>query len=193
MTIQHSAIQDPQIHEPKGVATATSGDVYQADGAGSGDWVSKTAWYTWKDGQYTSSAKRSITSTTRTKVTINGSALTDGNGTSGSSFWNTSTNKIVSEDEDYVYEIRFDFKAHSATASAYVDVEFDVGGTSNTILTYTHILTKTAATNFVVVNSPFFVDADFNTNGCEIYVTPSANTDFWDFGIFITRVHRGIS
>ena len=38
MVTQHSAITDPNIHEPKGVAEADSGMVYVADGAGSGDW-----------------------------------------------------------------------------------------------------------------------------------------------------------
>lgn len=37
--VQHSAITDPNIHEPKGVATAVSGSVYLADGSGSGSWV----------------------------------------------------------------------------------------------------------------------------------------------------------
>lgn len=38
MAVQHSAITDPDIHEPKGVAAASLGQVYVADGAGSGDW-----------------------------------------------------------------------------------------------------------------------------------------------------------
>lgn len=36
--ISHSAITDPNIHEPKGVATATAGKVYTANGSGSGTW-----------------------------------------------------------------------------------------------------------------------------------------------------------
>lgn len=36
--VQHSAIADPDIHEPKGVAAAASGEVYVANGAGSGAW-----------------------------------------------------------------------------------------------------------------------------------------------------------
>ena len=35
----HSAITDPDIHEPKGVSTAASGRVYMSDGAGSGTWL----------------------------------------------------------------------------------------------------------------------------------------------------------
>ena len=36
--VQHSAITDPNIHEPKGVAAATAGKVYVANGTGSGAW-----------------------------------------------------------------------------------------------------------------------------------------------------------
>ena len=38
MAVQHSEITDPNIHEPKGASTAALGQVYAADGAGSGDW-----------------------------------------------------------------------------------------------------------------------------------------------------------
>jgi len=40
--IQHNALTDPKIHEPKGVATALANSVYVADGAGSGDWTEIT-------------------------------------------------------------------------------------------------------------------------------------------------------
>ena len=36
--VNHSALSDPYLHEPKGVATASSGDVYVANGSGSGTW-----------------------------------------------------------------------------------------------------------------------------------------------------------
>lgn len=36
--IQHSAITDPNIHEPKGITTALNGQMYVADGGGSGNW-----------------------------------------------------------------------------------------------------------------------------------------------------------
>lgn len=36
--VEHNAITDPNIHEPKGVSSASSGTVYVADGAGSGTW-----------------------------------------------------------------------------------------------------------------------------------------------------------
>lgn len=37
-TVQHKTLTDPDLHEPKGVSSATNGQVYVADGAGSGAW-----------------------------------------------------------------------------------------------------------------------------------------------------------
>lgn len=36
--VQHNALTDPNIHEPKGISTATEGKVYVANGSGSGTW-----------------------------------------------------------------------------------------------------------------------------------------------------------
>lgn len=38
MAVEHSTLTDPNIHEPKGVSTASVGFVYKADGSGSGKW-----------------------------------------------------------------------------------------------------------------------------------------------------------
>lgn len=38
MPIEHNVITDPEIHEPKGASTASSGQVYVSNGAGSGSW-----------------------------------------------------------------------------------------------------------------------------------------------------------
>lgn len=38
MAIEHKDIPDAQLHEPKGAVSASSGEVYVSDGAGSGSW-----------------------------------------------------------------------------------------------------------------------------------------------------------
>jgi hypothetical protein len=37
--VNHSTLTDPYLHEPKGVASASSGDVYISNGSGSGVWT----------------------------------------------------------------------------------------------------------------------------------------------------------
>ena len=44
--VNHSTLTDPYLHEPKGVAAASSGDVYLANGAGSGAWTSRQSMLT---------------------------------------------------------------------------------------------------------------------------------------------------
>ena len=41
MTVEHVDITDPYVHEPKGAAAANSGEIYVANGAGSGAWTNK--------------------------------------------------------------------------------------------------------------------------------------------------------
>lgn len=38
-TVSHATLTGVQLHEPKGVAAATAGTVYVANGAGSGSWI----------------------------------------------------------------------------------------------------------------------------------------------------------
>lgn len=47
----HSALTDPNIHEPKGASTAASGQVYQANGSGSGTWTARLPAQSGKAGQ----------------------------------------------------------------------------------------------------------------------------------------------
>lgn len=37
--VNHSTLTDPYLHEPKGIASASAGKVYIANGAGSGSWT----------------------------------------------------------------------------------------------------------------------------------------------------------
>lgn len=46
--VEHVAISDPEIHEPKNISTATTNEVYVADGAGSGSWVSLNPYAGWR-------------------------------------------------------------------------------------------------------------------------------------------------
>ena len=43
MAIAHADLTGDQLHEPKGIETATDGDVYVADGLGSGAWENPSA------------------------------------------------------------------------------------------------------------------------------------------------------
>ena len=58
---EHSALTGASLHEPKGVATAASGEVYIADGSGSGAWTALNT-------DYSTSVHNTQTGTTYTLV-----------------------------------------------------------------------------------------------------------------------------
>jgi hypothetical protein len=48
----HSSLTDPNIHEPKGASTAADGEVYVADGVGSGAWTARLPTQTGNSGKF---------------------------------------------------------------------------------------------------------------------------------------------
>lgn len=214
MAIEHKNIAEANLHEPKGVSVASVGQVYVADGAGTGNWVKpepkgadaasagqvyvadgagsgsfahKTGFQYVTDNVYTSGAKRAIATGVRTKITIN--KATDVN--ENLSIWNSTTNKLETEGLNYCYHIRLAFKASTAATSPYIDMEYDIGGGVGVILSKTETLVKGGGTtNKIVHSSEVFTGSTFVTNGMEIYITPSGNVDFWDFELFLVRSHR---
>lgn len=78
----HSGLTDPNIHEPKGASTADDGQVYVADGAGSGAWEDKLPSMSGKSGyQLTNNGTSESWSsnsvvTCRGKVTVSGTTPT---------------------------------------------------------------------------------------------------------------------
>lgn len=117
MSIQHAAITDPDIHEPKGASTANSGEVYVADGAGSGVWTpsSRFAELYISAGSgtqaLTSTAARLDPSTNWVAGVTNGVTqnATDGTltivtaGTYAMSFWITLTTDSVASGTTYTF------------------------------------------------------------------------------------------
>jgi hypothetical protein len=117
--IQHSAITDPNIHEPKGITTASNRQVYKAHGSGSGGWARLTeadldfssasnnlfGWNDIHDSLYTSGSPRAISSGSRTQLTNNAlDASTDV--TRLGAIWSTVNNNFLINDLNALYIIR---------------------------------------------------------------------------------------
>lgn len=73
--IQHSAIPDGQRHEPKGISTAASGQVYVANGTGSGAWASPKSIVEFTP--VITAASVAATSTSEQTFTVTGVLATD--------------------------------------------------------------------------------------------------------------------
>ena len=118
--IEHVNITDPNIHEPKGITTATNKEVYVANGSGSGSW--RTVFTQgFEDYENTGSAI-SLTSGAWTDLTNNGlgsNTLTTYRLPGYSAIWNTTTHE-------------FDWDGAGLVIGDTVDIRFDVTFNINT-------------------------------------------------------------
>ena len=211
--VQHVSIQSVNCHEPKHITTATTGDsgkVITASGSTNGESEFRvltiddidtsgtpspfTYWAYYADNQYTEASPRAITSATRAKITINGSgsATDTSNLPVGVDLWDTVNNIVTPEAEQDALMVRLTYKCSTAGTNAYVTHDLDIGGALGVILEENRrIFKESEATNRMVISWPVFCGSTFFANGGELYVTPSADIEAWDFAVSITRMHKG--
>lgn len=127
MPVSHKDITDPNIHEPKGVATATVGQVYVADGAGSGGWFTPV-FFGWED-YNDSGSPQSLTQNVAHYLTND---ATGGNTNityklpSSQGIWNPTLNQFEFNEGGLVIGDVLDIR---------VDVEFTTAGINHTLVT----------------------------------------------------------
>lgn len=136
MATEHSTLTGSNLHEPKGVASATSGQVYVANGSGSGAWTSRVQTGFWDYNDVT---------TTGTPITITGGAgfvalTNDGAGAftnktyalaGMTDIYNTSTNKFDWDNGTGLslgdtVELRVDVDIIVASVNTEVDIALEL-------------------------------------------------------------------
>lgn len=194
MTIEHNAITDPNIHEPKGIAAAIANKVYVSDGAGSGDWTvlnnNEMGWYDYNDLATQSTAIPLTTAGTAYALTNDG----DGPYTTTTykllgvdNIWNVSTNRFdlsglfIGD----VIDIRVDITAITTTANTALDIDIVLAeGHANefSIPILTTDNKKTSGTYRIIRSVPFYIGSQpvidnpgkitttADTTGCTIKV-----------------------
>lgn len=214
MAIDHKDFNNPaRVHESKqilGAITTDAGKVITPSAVSNGvgvlrrlllsdvDTTVQTPWTGWEhiaDATYTSGSPRAILASARTQITIDGAGTATEQGylpEGVTGFWNIGNNQFGPANEGDFYDVRLQFKCSTAGTSAFVDCELDIGGSLGTIVQETRpILKAGAATNSIMFSWPVFTLGTFIANGGTFYITPSDDTDFWDFTITIVRVHNG--
>lgn len=204
-TVQHSALTDPQIHEPKGVATATASQVYKANGSGSGSWAkltetdinytdatkNKFGWADIADSQYTSGSPRAISANTRTLIT-NNALGSQTNQTRLDTNWDTTNSQFLIDDLNAFYIMRLNCKmaAVAAAGTPYVaKFEVESGNGSTVISGYTQIIKGGSYTNLITVPGMLYVGSFINNYPLKLYVTPDTNITMWDIGFVLQRTY----
>lgn len=199
-TIQHKDIADTESHEPKNISTATAGQLYVADGAGSGDWAkltenemdfsdktkNKFGWNLIADTQYTSGSPRAITVTTKTALTNN--ALGGVTDTSRLGLiWDTANSKFLINDLNAVYMLRVTATI-DASVGTYLQWELE-GGSPAALIAGDQALRSGTGVKVSFLTT-FALTSAINNTDLKIYVTPSANINLYSVFFQIQRLYK---
>ena len=203
--VQHKDLPDSDLHEPKGVAAATVGDVYVADGAGSGDWKGLTdsdmdfsdktknlyGWIDVADSIYTSGAPRSISASTRTQITNNAGAVQTDTSRLGT-LWNTTLNTLQIDDLNAAYTLRFNaiVKTTAVAGTPYViDVELQSDNGPTVIAARTQVIKGGSHANNVSIAIPFYMGSFINDYDLKLYITADQNITMYNIGFLLQRTY----
>lgn len=193
--IEHKNITDPYLHEAKGVSTASNGEFYVADGAGSGEWhYLPTGWAYYKD----NAAAQTIT-TTATKLSIDGAGSTsssaylplDIRGTG--ELWDTTNDKITPIALGDQYDMRLDLPITAKSGSpTSITVQLDIGGGASPTISIVNRDVSTSKTPPYTVSMgfPIFSLATFIANGGQLFLnTDVGSVDITAPAIMLARNH----
>lgn len=193
--VNHSDITDPNIHEPKGVSSADLGEIYVADGAGSGSWqIIPTGW-----GYYKDNASAQTFTTSDAKLTINGGdAATEESYLplvirGSDSLWDTSTSDItpIAVGDQYVVRLSLPVTAKaSSPTKAIVSLDIGAGGTPSNIIVQQELVTTGTPPYTLTASFPVFITSTFLANGGQFFLaTDTGSVDITAPAILVARTH----
>lgn len=200
--VQHSALTDTDgIHEPKGISTASSNQVYVANGSSSGSWknlsnIPGSGWGYYTNTTYTGTTYLNISSNTLIPfnlksietdlpVTFNGvdsTLMTLG----------TETLLFVSTGDLMAITLSFELVNVSSTQD---HLDISLYGSSNGTTYGTLLAEKTVpllkTNQFISETALMYVTANMASYGAQIKASlPSGTGNIRDIGLISSRIHR---
>jgi|694.fasta_scaffold05366_7 hypothetical protein len=201
--VQHSALTDTDgIHEPKGISTASSNQVYVANGSSSGSWknlsnIPGSGWGHYTNTTYTSTTYFQLNNTAQTipfdlksvetnlPVTFNGV---------DSTLMTLGTDTLLFVSTGDLMAITLSFELVSLSGSqAYLDISLygsSDGTTYGTLLAEKSVpLLKT--NQFISETSLVYVTANMASHGAKIKCSlPSGTGNIRNISLISSRIHR---
>ena len=108
-------------------------------------------------------------------------------------FWDTTTDKLVAVNNGDAFTLSLRFKAKMDVNNGYFDVALNIGGALGKISNETAVFTRISGTeqNFDIDFS-YFTGTTFITNGGTIEIIPmNGNIEIYDIVLVIFRIHKG--
>lgn len=193
----HSTLTDPYLHEPKGAATASKGDVYVSDGLGSGAWTEPYSGF----GFYVDAAAEQTFTTTPAKLSIDGAATNTniarlplairgiGN------LWDTVNDVITPVAQGDAYACRLLLPITARTTAQYANLTLDVGGAAgitNSILNARVDINRTPPFT-AHIDVTIFCEATFLANKGQLFLDVDAGSiGITGPSLLISRIHAEV-
>lgn len=193
MTIEHVDIGAGEIHEPKGIASANAGEIYVADGGGSGSHIRIQGWSQYEDTDRTvGTPSQTLTAGVRTLWTNDGGYSTTEKAPSDivSSLWNTSTSTHQPISEFDVYHLRMSFTAQNYSGTdPYIEIELDIGGSIGVVFSDAKSLRKGGSAQSISLAFPVYTGSTYLANGGKFYLTyqGTGTCDIFKSSLLIVR------
>ena len=207
MAVQHNTITDPDIHEPKGISTASVDQVYIANGEGSGAWTSiselnYTGWSLFEDTAYTDdTAVYLAVSTTPVTITNNklGTATDETQAPldADTTLFNASTSNLQLVNAGDLYSTQLSFTIHSISGTpAEILLQLQYTDTSDeenpvdVVVAQKSEVYSTAGQHVCCLNM-LPATADLILYGGKIKLSTDDGTiNLKDIKLLITRIHK---
>lgn len=201
--VQHSTLTDPNIHEPKGISTASADQLYRANGSGSGTWTNAnrfpgTGWGQYRNATFTGTNATDFTTTEKLvefteDVTVTQIPISLGGTTSSLMDLSTETLRFVSAGD--LHAITLTFKVYAVNGSpASMDLKIygsSDGVTYGTVLGETTVSLIKGAGQVITETALFPVTSNMVTHGAKIYMKTNTGTaSIIDIGLITARVHK---
>jgi len=201
--VQHSSLTDPNLHEPKGISTASANQLYLANGSGSGTWTNAnrfpgTGWGKYTNTTYVGTTALAVSTTPvlipfTTDDTVSQIPITLTGTTSSLMNLSTETLQFVAAGD--LHSITMTFKIYSVSGSpASLDIILygsSDGTTYSTLLGETTVSLIKGAGQVITESSLFPVTSNMVSHGARIYVTSNSGTaNIINIGLISARVHK---
>lgn len=193
----HASITDPNLHEPKGISSATVGRVYVSNGSGSGSWLHMPSGW----GYYQHNGLAQNFTSTDSKLLINASGpLTNTsylpNEIKGTGqLWSAANSRVTPIRLGDSYQLRLDLPITARTSANELTISLDISGgatPASVILPKYQSIAKTPPFTVSVEITVVVLSTTTLSNGIQFFLkTDSGNIDITNPSITIVRTHSG--
>jgi len=201
--VQHSSLTDPNLHEPKGISSASANQLYLSNGSGSGTWTNAnrfpgTGWGKYTNTTYVGTTALAVSTTPvllpfTTNDTVSQVPISLTGTTSSLMDLSSETLQFVSAGD--LHSITLTMKVYSTSGTPKV---LDLilygssdGSTYNTLLGETTVSLDKGAGQVVTESSLFPVTSSMVSHGARVYLTTDTGTvNLINIGLISARVHK---